>query len=183
MTTILNVNSVVNTPFLLSYVQKELLPKLIPLGCYVEKKKNRLLNNKFADFTASYNASDPYATIVKCEHLARDMDYEYFAVQNFAHCRTDKNIVDNYGTYGNASSANCVGGVGASMTNYVYRMRPAVDGLNVCDSTPCKHGGTCVVHFSDPSRYYCECGDWFTGSDCEGRKNVISMCCVIFHTH
>ena len=58
---------------------------------------------------------------MKCAHLARDMDYEYFAVQNFATCRTAVNIVNNYYAYGEAPPENCVGGVGAKLTNFVYR--------------------------------------------------------------
>jgi len=145
----------------------EMLPKLVPLGCYVDKKSSRLLNIKFASFSNTYNASDPFATVVRCAHVARDKDYEYFAVQNFGVCRTDVNIVDNYDTYGEALSEKCVGGVGVSYTNFVYRLRPAVDGPNVCDTVPCQNGGLCVVHFSDPSRYYCQCGDWFTGDNCQ----------------
>ena len=147
----------------------ELLPKLTPLGCFIEDKYNRLLNIKFAGFLISYNSSDPQASVAKCAHLARDMDYEYFAVQNFATCRTDVNIVNNYNAYGEALPEKCVGGVGALLTNYVYRLRPAVDGPNVCDTAPCKNGGTCVVHFNNPERYYCECGDWFSGDNCQGR--------------
>ena len=66
---------------------------------------------------------------MKCAHLARDIDYEYFAVQNFATCRTAVNIVNNYNAYGEASPANCVGGVGAKLTNFVYRATVAEDSL------------------------------------------------------
>ena len=154
----------------------EFIPKIVPLGCYVEKKyDNRLLNIKFASFANMYNASDPHATVVKCAHLARDMDYEYFAVQNFGECRTDLNILDNYDTYGVAPPEKCVGGVGATLSNFVYRLRPAADGPNVCATAPCQNGGTCVVHFNDPNRYYCECGDWFTGDNCQGRYIRMSL--------
>ena len=97
------------------------------------------------------------------------MDYEYFAVQNLGDCWTDSKIVDNYNRLGNALPEKCIGGVGASYTNFVYRLRPAFTGPNVCDTSPCKNGGTCVVHFNDPNRYYCECGDWFMGDNCDGR--------------
>ena len=147
----------------------ELLPKQNPLGCFKEKKyDDRLLNIKFGSFANSYDASDPHATVVKCAHLARDMDYEYFAVQNLGDCRTDKYIVENYDTYGEALPEKCVGGVGATLTNFVYRLRPAFTGPNVCDTSPCENGGTCVVHFNDPEKYYCECGDWFKGNNCDG---------------
>ena len=136
------------------------------MGCYIEKK-SRLLKTKFASFASTFNHSDPFATVEKCAHLARDMNYEYFAVQNYGDCYTDTNIIDNYDTYGEALPEKCVGWVGASFTNSVYRLRPAVEGPNVCDATPCKNGGTCVVHFNDPNKYYCECGDWFTGGNCE----------------
>ena len=146
-----------------------MLPKRNPMGCFVEKKHSKLLNRKFGSFTNTYNASDPYATVIKCAHLARDMDYEYFAVQNLGDCFTDKNIADTYEKYGEALSEKCVGGVGATLTNFVYRLRPAFTGPNVCDTLPCKNGGRCVVHFNDPDRYYCECGEWFVGDNCEGR--------------
>ena len=102
----------------------ELLPKLDALGCFVEKKRKlQLLNIKFGSFANSYSASDPYMTVVKCAHLARDMNYEYFAVQDRGDCWTDKNIVYNYYKYGSAPPENCVGGVGASYTNFVYRIK------------------------------------------------------------
>ena len=91
------------------------------MGCYKEKKFNRLLDIKFGDFRNSHNESDPYASVVKCAHLARDMDYEYFAVQNFATCRTAVNIVNNYYADGEEPPGNCVGGVGAKLTNFVHR--------------------------------------------------------------
>ena len=107
------------------FLSTELLPKLNTLGCFVEKKRKlRLLNIKFGSFASSYSPSDPHATVVKCAHLARDMDYEYFAVQNLGDCWTDKDIVDNYDKHGKALPQNCVGGVGASYTNFVYRRRP-----------------------------------------------------------
>ena len=156
----------------------ELIPKQISLGCFQEKKSARLLNIKFGSFSSSYDAQDPYAMVIRCAHLARDMDYEYFAVQNSGDCRTDAKIVDNYKTYGEALPDKCQGGVGASLTNFVYRLRPAFSGPNVCDTVPCKNERTCVVHFSDPNKYRCECGDWFTGNNCEG-KVVIKNCTKI----
>ena len=89
-----------------------------------KKRKLRLLNINFGSFASSYSASDPYSTVVKCAHLARDMNYEYFAVQNRGECWTDTKEVDNYDKYGSAPPENCVGGVGASNTNFVYRQRP-----------------------------------------------------------
>ena len=145
----------------------ELLPKQISLGCFKDKKSSRLLNIKFGSFSSSYDAQNPYEMVIRCAHLARDMDYEYFAVQSSGDCRTDLDIVENYKTYGEASPDKCQGGVGASQTNYVYRLRPAFTGPNVCDTVPCKNGGTCVVHFNDPDKYYCECGSFFHGDKCE----------------
>ena len=57
------------------------------------------------------------------------MDYEYFAVQNFATCRTALIIVNNYYVHGEAPPGNCVGGVGAKLTNVVYRATLAEDSL------------------------------------------------------
>ena len=107
------------------FLSTEFIPKLDTLGCFVEKKRKlRLLNIKFGSFSSSYKASDPHATVIKCAHLARDMDYEYFAVQNLGDCWTDKNMDGNYDKYEKAVPENCVGGVGASYTNFVYRRRP-----------------------------------------------------------
>ena len=168
----------------------ELLPKQNPLGCFKEKKSSRLLNIKFGSFSNSYDASDPYAMVIRCAHLARDMDYEYFAVQNFGDCRTDAHITDNYNKYGEAPPKKCVGGVGASWTNFVYRLRPSFTGPNVCDTVSCKNGGTCVVHFSDPDRYRCECGSLFKGDNCESEYSLFNkyidsiwpcVCSVIDH--
>ena len=99
------------------------------MGCYKEKKFNRLLDIKFGDFRNSDNESDPCASVVKCAHLVRDMDYEYFAVQNFATSRTAVNIVNNYYAFGEKPPGNCVGGVGAKLTNFVDRATLAEDSL------------------------------------------------------
>lgn len=160
------------TKLQLLFILEELLPKLVSLGCYQDRKAARLLRIRFGNFARMYNASNPKATVVKCAHLARDKNYEYFAIQNYGECRTDVNIIDVYDKYGKAQPQNCLGGVGATLTNFVYRLRPAVDGPNVCDATPCKNGGTCVVHFNDPNTYYCECADWFTGYNCTGNSKL-----------
>ena len=99
------------------------------MGCYKEKKFNRLLDIKFGDLETSHNESDPYASVVKCAHFARDMDYEYFAVQNIVTCRTAVNIVSNYYAYGEKPPGNCVGGVGAKLKNFVCRATLAEDSL------------------------------------------------------
>ena len=129
----------------LSILHVELLPTIVPLGCFVDKKRNRLLRNKFAGFRSSFNSSDPHAAVIKCAHLARDTDYEYFAVQNFGNCFTDVNITTRYDQYGKAPAEKCVGEVGAAFTNFVYRLRPVVDGPNECNRTPCQNGAECDV--------------------------------------
>ena len=156
------------------FVFSELLPKMVPLGCFVEKP-NRLLDIKFASVVNSYDKTKPFATAIKCAHIARDEDYEYFAVQNFGECRTGLNMADNYDTYGEADSAKCIDGVGSKWTNFVYDLKPSYTTPSRCDNKPCMNGATCVPHFNDPDRYHCQCGDWFNGDHCEGMLFTFSI--------
>ena len=39
----------------------------------------------------------------------------------------------------------------------------------ICDTDkPCLNGGHCSSNTSSPTHYTCDCGDWFSGTNCEG---------------
>ena len=40
---------------------------------------------------------------------------------------------------------------------------------NICDSTPCKNGGTCSI---SGHTYTCSCQDGFYGNECQGTLNI-----------
>ena len=144
------------------------VPKAVPQGCFVEKdKKLKLLINNYASFTST---SDHKATVVYCSTLARDMGYEYFAVQNQVECWTSKDIAKTYNKYG--KSDNCVGGVGKEMANFVYRLQPSYSYPTGCDDDPCQNNGFCVVNKIDPMHYSCECQEMFNGKKCEGKYGL-----------
>lgn len=141
----------------------EHVPKFVAQGCFVEKSKGaKLLKVKYASF---YSNSDPKATVVYCSTLARDMSYEFFAVQNEVECWTSKDIAKTYNKYG--KSENCVGGVGKVLANFVYRLQPSYPYPTGCDSDPCQNNGFCVVNKDDKLQYTCECQEMFIGKNCE----------------
>lgn len=41
--------------------------------------------------------------------------------------------------------------------------------LTSCDSDPCQNGGYCNSDPKTPDVYECQCGDWFKGTNCEGK--------------
>lgn len=41
--------------------------------------------------------------------------------------------------------------------------------LTSCDSEPCQNGGYCNSDPKTPDVYECQCGDWFKGTNCEGK--------------
>ena len=54
--------------------------------------------------------------------MARDIGYEYFAVQFYAECWSSWDAAENYAIYGEQSNTdNCLANVGGPMTNFVYR--------------------------------------------------------------
>ncbi|KAL9963364.1 hypothetical protein ACROYT_G026874 [Oculina patagonica] len=141
----------------------EHVPKSVAQGCFVEKvKKEKLLTDKYASFHSNL---DPKATVVYCSTLARDMGYEYFAVQNEVECWTSENMANTYNKYG--KSENCVNGVGEELANFVYRLQPSYSYPTGCDNDPCQNNGFCVVNKNDPLLYTCECQEMFSGKNCE----------------
>ena len=46
--------------------------------------------------------------------------------------------------------------------------------VNVCDSTPCKNGGTCSI---SGRSYMCSCRDGFSGNQCQGTVNTYLIMC------
>ena len=126
-------------------------------------KSEKLLTDNYASFSSN---SDPKATILYCSTLARDMGYEYFAVQNEVQCWTSKDIANRYSKYG--KSDNCAGGVGKEMANFVYRIQASYSYPTGCDDDPCQNDGFCVVDNNDHMQYSCECKEMFSGKNCEG---------------
>ena len=149
----------------------EHVPISVAQGCFVEKSKNEiLLRDKYASF---YSNKDPKATVVYCSSLARDMGYEYFAVQNEVECWTSKDIAKTYNKYG--KSTNCVDGVGKKLANFVYRLQPSYSFPTGCDNGPCQNNGFCVVNKNDPLLYTCECQEMFSGENCEGKEKNVDL--------
>ena len=46
--------------------------------------------------------------------------------------------------------------------------------VNVCDSTPCKNGGTCSI---SGRSYTCSCRDGYSGNQCQGTFNIYFIMC------
>lgn len=58
----------------------------------------------------------------------------------------------------------------AGNTNIIFSFLSAVQ-IYPCDSKPCLNGATCNNDPKDISKYKCKCAAWFTGTNCEGKKN------------
>lgn len=142
----------------------ETVPKFVAQGCFVEKtKREKLLIDKYASFNSN---SGPKATVEYCSTLARDMGFDYFAVQNEVECWTSKDIAKTYHKYG--KSDKCVDGVGKELANFVYRLQPSYSYPTGCDNDPCQNNGFCVVNKDHPMQYTCECQEMFSGKNCQG---------------
>ena len=134
-----------------------------------------MLTTKYASY---YSKADPKATVKYCSTLARDMGFEYFAVQNEVECWTSKDktrqgIANTYKKYG--KSDNCVDGVGRKLVNFVYRLQPSYSYPTGCDNDPCHNNGFCVVNKNDPLLYTCECQEMFSGKNCEGEETKVLL--------
>lgn len=118
------------------------LPELETVGCYKDKK-NRALSTLYANFRGYIDWNNLNATIRQCAFVARDIGYEYFAVQYYGECWSSWDAADNYDKYGvQTKKEKCLANVGGSMTNFVFRF-PQVSqyGRNVlfklADHEPC----------------------------------------------
>ena len=62
------------------------------------------------------------ATIRQCALVARDIGYEYFAVQFYGECWSSFDAANNYNRHGEQTNPDkCLANVGAQRTNFVYR--------------------------------------------------------------
>lgn len=100
------------------------LPEFEPVGCFRDKLNDRALPDNYANFRPFINWYNMDATIRQCALVARDIGYEYFAVQFYGECWSSVDAALNYDKYGKQTNPDeCWANVGASSTNYVYRFR------------------------------------------------------------
>ena len=98
----------------------EPLPKVESLGCYYDNE-DRALPELYANFRPQVLWLSPNRTIQQCTHVARDMGYQYFAVQFYGECWAGKNGAHTYNKHGKAADKDCWRGLGADWRNSVYR--------------------------------------------------------------
>lgn len=101
------------------------LPEYEPVGCFKDKRNDRALSKKpYANFRFSIDWYNLNATIRQCAMVARDIGYEYFAVQYYAECWSSFEAAENYNRHGvQTDLKKCQWGVGGRYTNYVYRFK------------------------------------------------------------
>ncbi|KAJ7328151.1 hypothetical protein OS493_025556 [Desmophyllum pertusum] len=62
------------------------------------------------------------ATIRRCALVARDIGYDYFAVQYYGECWSSFDAAGNYGRHGKQINLDkCWSNVGGPNTNFVYK--------------------------------------------------------------
>lgn len=100
------------------------LPEFEPVGCFKDKLRDRALPDHYASFRLFIDWYNLNATIHKCAMVARDIGYEYFAVQFYGECWSSFDAALTYDKYGmETNPRKCWANVGAASTNYVYRFR------------------------------------------------------------
>lgn len=100
------------------------LPEFEPVGCFKDKLRDRTLPDHYASFRLFIDWYNLNATIHKCAMVARDIGYEYFAVQFYGECWSSFGAALTYDKHGmETNPKKCWANVGAASTNYVYRFR------------------------------------------------------------
>lgn len=100
------------------------LPEFEPVGCFKDKLSDRALTDYYASFRPFIDWYHMTATIRQCALVARDIGYEYFAVQFYGECWSSFDAALTYDKHGVQTNPNkCWANVGAGSTNYVYRFR------------------------------------------------------------
>ena len=99
------------------------LPAFEPVGCFKDKLSDRALPDLYASFRFFIDWKNLNATIRRCAMVARDIGYEYFAVQFYGECWSSVDAALTYDKHGKETNtaAKCWANVGAASTNYVYR--------------------------------------------------------------
>jgi len=100
------------------------LPEFEPVGCFKDKLSDRALPDYYASFRPFIDWHNMNATIRQCALVARDIGYEYFAVQYYGECWSSFDAALTYEKHGvQTNPSKCWANVGAGSTNYVYRFR------------------------------------------------------------
>ncbi|KAJ7328149.1 metalloendopeptidase [Desmophyllum pertusum] len=94
--------------------------RLIPLGCFKDKKTDRALPELVKNMRGKINWQDMEKTVKQCADSVTEKDshLKVFSVQYYGECWTGGDGDKTYSEYG--SSSNCWKGVGGSRTNFVY---------------------------------------------------------------
>ena len=98
------------------------LPEFEPVGCFKDNLSDRALPENCASFRSLFDSRchNINVTIRQCALVARDIGYEYFAVQYHGECWSSFDTVLTYGKHGVETNPNkCWANVGTGSTNYV----------------------------------------------------------------
>ena len=100
------------------------LPEFEPVGCFKDKLSDRALPHNYASFRPFIDWHNLDAIIRKCAMVARDIGYDYFAVQFYGECWSSTDAALTYDKHGRQTNpVKCWANVGGAGTNYVYRFR------------------------------------------------------------
>lgn len=102
-----------------------------PVGCFKDKKTNRLLDKLVKNFRKKQNLGGKNIwvywegnmsyVIQLCAEEAFRQGYTMFGMQYYGECWSGKDPEKYYNKEG--KSRNCINGVGKAYTNYVYRIK------------------------------------------------------------
>ena len=106
----------------LDFFFSEPVPKLEPLGCYLDNSHDRAFSDMYASFRSQIIWTDMNHTIHQCAYLARSLGYQYFGIQNYGECWSGKDASKTYDKLGKAKEGDCWSGVGSGWRNFVYRL-------------------------------------------------------------
>ena len=111
-----------------TFVFIHLAPNLQPIGCYNDSAKERALPVLYANARGNIDWFNMELTVNQCAQVAR-IGYEYFDVQFYGECYSDRNAKESYAKYGNITEGcwefdNQTGfAVGKEGANFVYQIR------------------------------------------------------------
>jgi len=90
----------------------------------MDNRDDRALPVNYANFRPLIDWYNMNATIRQCAFVARDIGFEYFAVQFYGECWSSADAALTYDKHGEETNPDkCWANVGATYTNYVYRFR------------------------------------------------------------
>lgn len=98
------------------------IPQILEVGCYKDNRKNRALNELYANLRRGIDWWNLRSIVTKCAERAFVRGFKYFGVQFYGECWGDDRPRPSYDKHG--IGKGCTDGVGDEIHNFVYRFAP-----------------------------------------------------------